>query len=482
MTAPSAAGAVVSRRSRRGAVRFLLWSGVGAALFFAAPTWRGQTSIPIAHLVDVLRDLLGGVAGWLVLALATFGLLRSLLAGGWRSSPAQLVLTLVGAAGVVIGVLLAAGIRPGPLGDPRIGDFLWDDLAVPIGMLVPAGGLFLALLAGYGAMEFLGTLLQPVMRPLLRVPGRAALAAVTSAAGSYAMGFLLADRWLREGSVSRREAAIISTGLATVAMPLMVVVAHSLDLMALWGPFLLITLVTTVVVTAISARIPPLSLISDEVAGAALSPASPEAAAAEHELREDLGRLEPQVLSLPEPQASAPQEPQALGRPGRLREAWVRATTTAAEAPPVWRSMATTGHEGLMMASAVLPSLLSVGFLALLLVHRTPVFSLVGWAFTPFAALMGLPEPHQAGMAISVGLAEMVLPAGVIGPQADLLTRLVVGAVSISAIVFFSGHVPALMATSIPVPVPTLLVVWLQRAVLSILVAAPLAHLLLLVV
>lgn len=49
----------------------------------------------------------------------------------------------------------------------------------------------------------------------------------------------------------------------------------------------------------------------------------------------------------------------------------------------------------------------------------------------------------------------------------------------VSQIVFFSALVPSILATSIPVSVGRLVLLWFERVVLTILITAPLAHLLL---
>ena len=49
----------------------------------------------------------------------------------------------------------------------------------------------------------------------------------------------------------------------------------------------------------------------------------------------------------------------------------------------------------------------------------------------------------------------------------------------VSQIVFFSALVPSILATSIPVSVGRLVLLWFERVVLTILLTAPLAHLLL---
>ncbi|MBD4679172.1 YjiH family protein, partial [Xanthomonas citri pv. citri] len=91
-----------------------------------------------------------------------------------------------------------------------IGPFLMDKLVVPVGLIVPIGGVFLALVIGYGLMEFVGVYLRPAMRPIWRVPGRAAVDAVASFVGSYALGLLLTNRMYTGGRYTAREAAIIA--------------------------------------------------------------------------------------------------------------------------------------------------------------------------------------------------------------------------------------------------------------------------------
>ena len=54
-------------------------------------------------------------------------------------------------------------------------------LVVPVGLLVPIGAVFLALLVGYGLLEYVGVLVQPVMRPVWRTPGRSARSSIITA-------------------------------------------------------------------------------------------------------------------------------------------------------------------------------------------------------------------------------------------------------------------------------------------------------------
>jgi len=65
----------------------------------------------------------------------------------------------------------------------------------------------------------------------------------------------------------------------------------------------------------------------------------------------------------------------------------------------------------------------------------------------------------------------MFLPALLLS-DADILTRYVAGVISISSILFFSAMIPCVLATEIPLSVGKMVIIWFQRVVLSILLAA----------
>ena len=65
----------------------------------------------------------------------------------------------------------------------------------------------------------------------------------------------------------------------------------------------------------------------------------------------------------------------------------------------------------------------------------------------------------------------------IIGSEAGVLLRYVVAVVSVSSIIFFSGLVPCILATRIPVSVAHMLLIWLQRTILGIILAAACGYL-----
>jgi nucleoside recognition membrane protein YjiH len=449
--APSASARARSVTGADGAVRtvpphrwrFLVYSAIGLAMFFVSVEIGGNSTILVDHVLTAVRWVLGPAVPWVVVALVLLGTVRPFVTGAWRRGGLRTAFALANVVGLVVAVCAALGYYPGALGNPDIGPFLWEKLAIPVGLIVPVGAVFLALLINYGLMEFVGVLVQPVMRPVWKVPGRAAVDAVASFVGSYSLALLITDKVYREGRYTGREAAIIATGFSTVSATFMVIVASTLDLMQHWTLYFVLTFAVTFAVTAITVRIPPLRGIADV------------------------------------PYEGTRHDPEPVARGNRFAHAWDEAMRALAGAPGVVRGTWATFKDGVLMSSAIVPSILSIGLAGLLLATYTPVFDLLGWLFVPVAYLVGLPDPALAGKAAAVGIAEMFLPATVVAGHESEVLRFTIGVTAVSQIIFFSALVPSILATSIPVSVGRLLVLWFERVVLTILITAPLAHLLL---
>ncbi|MEJ5929176.1 YjiH family protein [Corynebacterium sp. H128] len=422
---------------------FFLYSAIGIFVFFVPITWRGNNTIIVDHAVSALRAYAGSIVPWVLLALMSYGMIRQFVTGKWRNDALTMVFSFANIAGVIVSALYVTGTLKGFLNAKDLVPFLFEKIATPVGLIVPIGSMFLALIVCYGLLEFVGVLMQPVMRPIWRTPGRSAIDAVASFVGSYSLGILITDRVYREGKYTTREAAIIATGFSTVSAAFMVIVAKTLDIMQYWGQFFFVSLIVTFVVTAITVRIPPLSLFPDDY-------------------HKD----------------AAPQPEEKITK-GRFTSAWGEARETLDEAPPLPKAVWINFVDGTNMAAAITPSIMSVGLGGLLLAKFTPIFDWLGYLIYPFTWAARIPEPMVAAKASAVGIAEMLLPATLAADQPSLVLRFVIAVVAVSAIIFFSALVPCILATEIPVKVWQMVVIWFERVALTILLTAPIAHLLL---
>ena len=423
----------------KGTWRFVVYSAIGIFAFFVPFTVGETNSILLDHLVNWLQSLLGSATKWVVYAIIAAGAFYPFVTGRFRKSGSRLFFAVLGLFGLIVATMLMFNFGPAIVFEERIGPFLYDKLVIPVGLLVPIGAIFLAFLVSFGLMEFVGVLVQKFMRPVFRTPGRSAIDAVASFVGSYSLGLLVTDRVYKSGGYTGREAAIIAAGFSTASATFMVVIARTLDLMSLWGPYFFTTLVVTFIVTAIIIRIPPLTKIPDEV------------------------------------YPGATYNPEEVVTENRIKGAWKEASKTLNASPPLWKVLLENVRDGLQMTMQILPGIMSVGFIGLVVAYYTPFFKILGYIFYPFVWVLGIPEPQLAMEALSIGLSELFLPATLAAGSSSEMLRFLIAVVSVSQVFFFSSMIPAVLATDIPLKVWHMVVIWFFRVTLSLVIAFPFA-------
>lgn len=417
------------------ALRMLAYSSLGLVMFFLPLEIAGKTTILFDHAATWLATQQRPLAIAFVLALMAWGAASPFVSGRWRASTTATVFSALKVLGLVLALMYLTGTGPAVLFQKDMLPFLFDKLALTVGLIVPLGAVALAFLVGFGLLELVGVLMQPVMRPIWRTPGHSAIDAVASFVGSYSVGLLITNRVYLDGKYTAREAAIIATGFSTVSAAFMIIVAKTLNLMDAWNFYFWSTFVIAFAVTAITAWIPPISRM-DNTGG--VSDALP------------------------------------AGR-SRWQAAWDAGMHQARSAPSIWRVLAENLRDGIAMTSAVVPTILAVGLIGLLLARYTPVFDLLGLLLVPFVWVAGLAEPMLTAKALASGLAEMFLPAIQL-KGADPVVRYVAAVVSVSSVLFFSGSIPCVLATRIPLSLRQMVAVWFVRTVLSLLMAAAVGH------
>ncbi|WP_232735842.1 YjiH family protein [Alteribacter populi] len=421
-------------------LKFFLFSALGVFMFFIPITVNDTSSIMLDHIVTWIRNNFTDAVPYYAFGVIMLGAIYPFFNGSWNKGRVNTVFTGFKVLGLVVAGMLLFNVGPAWLFNPDMGPFLFNNLVASVGLLVPIGAVFLALLVGYGLLEFIGVMMQPVMRPLFKTPGRSAIDAVASFVGSYSIGLLITNRVYKEGKYSVKEATIIATGFSTVSVTFMIVVANTLDLMSIWNTYFWTTIFVTFLVTAITVRIWPLSKVSEEFYG---------------------GNARPEETI----------------EGNRVAFAWKEAMKAVDRTPSlgmnVWRNF----RDGFVMTMSILPSIMSVGLIGLVLAEFTPVFDVLGYVFYPFTSLFQLPEAMLAAKAASISISEMFLPALLV-VEAPLITKFVVAVVSVSAILFFSALIPCILSTEIPVSIPKLIIIWFERVVLTLLIVIPLAHIL----
>ena len=414
--------------------KFFILNLIGIFMFFITITVGGKESIPVDHIVTYIRSIpmFETIYGT---AIVLIGAVLPFIRKSWNKDKVTMVFSLLKLMAIPFMIMWLMQAGPARWFDSDMMPFIYNKVVQPVTCLVPVGAVFLSFLINYGLMEFIGVFMKPIMRPIWKTPGRSAVDAVASFVGSYSVGLLITNRVYKEGFYSTKEACIIATGFSTVSATFMVVVAKTLGLMDHWNVYFWSTLIITFLVTAITTRIYPLSK------------------------KPDTGYQGMNII------------PEPIAERGILTTAWEEGLAACEKAPSIGTGIKQNFIDGLNMALGIGPSLMSVGFLGLLIAEYTPIFSIIGYIFMPFAMLVGFgPESAMLGEACAISLAEMFLPANIVA-GASLPAQYVTAIMCVAEVLFFSASIPCVMGTDIDISIKDIIIVWVERVILSLVIA-----------
>ena len=171
-------------------MKFFIFSAIGIFVFFIPVTLNGKSSIMLDHFVSYIQLAVPSVLPYYALLVILLGAVYPFVTKSWNKDVVTTVFSILKIFGLVAASMLVFNIGPKWFFDPNMAPFLFNKLVISVGLLVPIGSVFLALLVGYGLLEFIGIFMQPVMRPIWKTPGRSAIDAVASFVGSYSIGLI----------------------------------------------------------------------------------------------------------------------------------------------------------------------------------------------------------------------------------------------------------------------------------------------------
>ncbi|QUG40429.1 YjiH family protein [Psychrobacillus sp. INOP01] len=434
---------------------FLLPSLAGVILFMIPLPIDGGVQIPIAWLASVLSTVLEPVVQWLALVTLLIAATGSIIFlflpkedtfinNLFKVTPFWTVTRIVGA---VFSILIIWQLGPEAIWSENTGGMLLS----PTGLvsflftIFLFAGLLLPLLLNFGLLEFFGTMMVKIMRPLFKLPGRSAVDALTSWVGDGTIGVLLTSRQYEEGYYTKKEAAIIGSTFSVVSITFCIVVLDQVGLGEYFLPYYLTVLLCGVVLAFIMPRIYPL--------------------AGKEDTHIDGRPLDLEAEKYPE-----------------NYNAVTHGLENALNMANKNRSIGKFFSDGIKnvvdMYIGVAPVVLAFGTIALMLAEYTSVFTILGKPFEPLLMLFGIPEAAAAAQTMVVGFADMFLPS-ILGASIESeMTRFFIATMSVTQLIYMSEVGGLLLGSKIPVNFKDLLVIFLLRTLISFPIIAVVAHLL----
>lgn len=256
-------------------LKFIIPSIIGVLLFMIPIKYEGDVTIPIAIFSGMLVNFLGEYLVYIITGTMAISAILSLIAtivkpkfitnnkilsSLFTTTPLWLVSRVLGG---IFGVLAAFQIGPQMIISGDTGAFVLNDLLTVLFSIFLFAGLFLPLLLNFGLLEFFGSLLTKIMRPVFKLPGRSSIDCITSWLGDGTLGIMLTNKQYEDGFYTEREAATISTTFSAVSITFSLVVINTVGLGNIFVPFYLTVTFAGIVAAVIVPRIYPLSKKKD---------------------------------------------------------------------------------------------------------------------------------------------------------------------------------------------------------------------------
>ncbi len=436
----------MEKATKRDVMRFAVLGLIGIFLYFIPVS---GSSVPVVLIVNFIKGILGDNLKYVVLfALA---LLVAIIIGArfFKNEACAKYLGNVSTYKqihycVALLVVLAVWFNLPPaaiFADPNIGGQVLT-LAGPVYVHRIHLRLVHRIRAQVRYRRVLGTLLEPLMRPLFKMPGAAAVNCLSSYVVSAAVGVYMTDQYYESKVYTQREATAAAVCFSTISVGYIGVLSSIGGIENMYGTLLLLTFVMVFVMTVITVRIPPLSRVPNTYIDGTTEPAD----------------------------AAASQEGSRFQRAVNAAALRSRDFTMA----EFWKSLVSA----LKFAQTIIAYMIPIVIVTLSLVHLTPLFTWLGKPIAPVLSLLGLPDAAAVAPAVLLGFIEVSLPAISVSTGVAAQSVFFVVMLSISQIIFMTEAGNAMLGSKMKISFGALVVNFVVRTVICIPIIALLSHLL----
>lgn len=450
------------KTNKKSLLNFLIPSIIGIIIFMIPVKYDGNWTIIVKILADFIAKIVGDYLPALCTIIITISFVMSVMASfnvkfikenkllnqTFSVTPVWLVLRILGFI-VVWMVVLKDKINLGSFFDMVVADesatFILNELLTSLVIIFVIASMLLPLLLDFGLLEFIGAIFTKIMRPVFLIPGRAAVDCITSWIGDGTLGVMLTANQYESGYYSAKEAAIISTNFSAVSITFSLIVLSQVDMVDYFGVYYLLVCLVGIVCAIIIPRIPPLSLKKDDYVV--------ESAHDNENISENYSSSVKYGLDL------------AIKR---------------AESHKGIGEFLKNGIENAFgMWFSVMPIVMIIGTASLVLANNTQIFEILGKPFLPLLNFLKVPESLAASKTMIVGFSDMFTPSIIAASTIQSqMTKFIVATISVTQLIYLSEVGGLILASSIPVNLFELFVIFIERTIISLLIVVPIAHLL----
>lgn len=434
--------------------KFLICSAVGVFLFFVTIHFNGNNKVPMVHIMDVMQQALGAKVQYIFVMFSCIGVLLismmcrmrkkmpSILKDAYKKDNIFSYFTYITAA--IFSVMVVFDIGPAAITNPNIGENSISIAADSFAAIMIAGTL-VAFLTEFGFLEFLGKLLEPLMRQIYQVPGKAAVDAISSFVAAPAAGVMITNDLYHKKIYTAREASSITTNFSIASLGGFAFLSSIAGIPELYSEVVLGAFIATFLLAVIMIRIPPLCHKENTYID---------------------GTLQTLAQRIPEKYSSHTFT-------DAVHDGIEKASRTRMNV--FWEQLKNSFIFGVKVNAFIM----SLSVICLLLTNFTPVADWIAIPMVPVLRLFGLADAEKIAASSLVGIFALSLPATLIkGKAVATASAFFIVVLSTSQIIFFTESANAMLESDIPVNFWDLVKLFFIRTAILIPVVALLSRIL----
>lgn len=442
-------------------IKFIFLSLLGFIFFLVPIPIAGEKKILMSHITEFitgnyLNEFLNFtlICAWLVLILTIMFIFynsdNKFMNSLFKSSPLNTILRLTGSFLYLMVMQdwfstnrFAKIILNSDTGGLMVGE---DGLLTTLYITFFIGILALPLLTQFGIVEYIGTLIGPVMVKIFKVPGYSTVDAIASFVGDGTIGIVVTDTQYQKGYYNKREAFIIATSFSVVGISFAAAVAEELGFGDIFPVFYGSILLVTVILAFIIARLP-------------------------------LQKFPPIYYKGQEPKSVAIPKNKT-----RIQYAYDSALESAEEVKIKTAFIDSIKHI-IDIYVGFIPVIMTVGTISLIIAEYTSFFTIISAPLVYVYQLVGYSKEIASQMAPAslAGFADMYLPALFISNSPSEGAKFLIGVLAFTQLVFMSETGMILVKSEIGLNFWDVVKVFLFRTLISIPILVGITKLLVLV-
>jgi nucleoside recognition membrane protein YjiH len=333
-------------------------------------------------------------------------------------------------------------IGPEFIHDANTGGLVLFELLPTLLSIFIIAPLLLPLLISFGLLEFVGSIMSRVMRPIFGLPGRSAVDCVASWLGDCSVAIMMTSNQYENGYYTKKEAAVIATNFSLVSITFALVVITQVGLEHMFAQFYFTVCASGLLTAIIVPRIPPLS-------------------------------RKPNIYITGDKQKASSYNKQN----GSLFSLGIiKALHKASNTKEIARLFIDAIKSICDLIISVIPSVMAIGTVSLIISEYTNIFDYLGIPFIPILKVLHIPEAEQAASAILLGFTDMFIPSIVATSFKADITKFTIAAVSLVQLIYLSEVGALLLGSKLPLSLLDLAIIFIQRTLISLPIIAALAH------